>query len=118
MFNYSGKDSKDKIFYNQKGKVIGKLIDQTLEKRVKGSVHKLKTPPGWAWDKNVIDEAERLGGKRVVITDSETNTTFTAKLSDFRKYGILINRGFGNQIVLPIAYWSTDEEENFQIRLF
>lgn len=118
MLNYNEKDKKDQIFYNQKGKVIGRLVGKTLQKKVKGSVHRLRKPPGWAWDKKVLEEAEKLGGTESEIKDIETGTKYIANLSIFRVHGILINRGHGEQIALPIAYWTTDEEDNPQIRLF
>ena len=118
MINYNEKYKKVKIFYNQKGKVIGQLIDKTLQKNVKGSIHQLRKPPSWAWDKKVLEDAEKLGGEQTEISDIETGTKYIANLSLFHVHGILINRGYGEQIALPIAFWSTDEEDNLQIRLF
>ncbi len=118
MSNYIENKTNDNIFYNQKGKVIGRLVGKTLQKKVKGSVHQLRKPPGWAWDEAVIKRAEELGGTESEITDIETGTKYIANLSLFHVYGILINRGYGEQIALPIAYWTTDEEDNPQIRLF
>jgi hypothetical protein len=118
MSNYSDKTQKDQIFYNQRGKVIGRLVGKTLQKKVKGSVHQLRKPPSWAWDELVLEQAERLGGNQSEVTDIETGKKYIAKLSLFHVHGIQINRGHGRQIALPIAYWSTDEEDNLQIRLF
>ena len=118
MFNYNEKTQKEQIFYNQRGKVIGKLVGKTLQKNVKGSIHQLRKPPGWAWDKSIIEEAESLGGEQTEITDIETGKKYKARLNDFHVYGILINRGFGEQIALPLAIFVTDDEDNPQLRLF
>ena len=118
MYDYTRNNNQKQVFYNQRGKVIGSLINKTLQKKVKGSKHMLRKPKGWAWDKSVIEEAEKSGGRIVEITDSETNTKFISTFADFRKFGIPINRGFGDQIALPIAYWSTDKQDNPQLKLF
>lgn len=120
MFNNSTKHIKKKfqVFHNQRGKLIGKLENGVLSKVVKGSIHQLRKPPSWAWDKSVIEEAEKLGGEKTQIIDSETNTKFISTFADFRKFGISINRGFGEQIALPIAYWLTDDQNNLQLKLF
>ncbi len=118
MLNYNEKNKKDQIFYNQRGKVIGRLVGKTLQKKVRGSVHQLRKPSGWAWDESVLIKAEELGGTEAEITDIETGTRYITNLSLFHVHGILINRGHGKQIALPIAYWDTDEEDNPQIRLF
>ena len=118
MLNNTNKSNKIQVFHNQRGKVIGKLINKTLQKIVKGSKHMLRKPKSWAWDKSVLDEAEKSGGRIVEITDSETNTKFISSFADFRKFGIPINRGFGEQIALPMAYWSVDDHDNPQLKLF
>lgn len=118
MSNYNEKTQKDQVFYNQRGKVIGRLVGKTLQKKVKGSVHQLRKPPCWAWDKVVLEEAEKLGGVQTEITDIETGMKYKARLSDFHVHGILINRGFGEQIALPLAIFVTNEDEDLQLRFF
>lgn len=118
MYDYTRKNKQNKVFYNQNGKVIGTLVDKTLRKKVRGSIHKLRVPPGWACDKTTIEEAEKLGGVSIEITDSETGKKFLAKFIDFRKYGILINRGYCEQIALPMVYWFAEDERNPQLKLF
>lgn len=118
MYHYTRDKEQIQYFYNQRGKVIGRLVGKTLQKKVKGSVHQLRKPPSWAWDSAVIKEAEGMGAKDTEITDSETETKYKASLIDFHIHGIPINRGYGEQIALPIAYWTTDEGDNPQIRLF
>lgn len=117
MFNYTENNSKTQPFFNQKGKVIGKLENGVLKKIVRGSVHMLQKPKGWAWDKHVIEETKILGGKSIEITDTETQTKYKAKLDDFEFFGIAFNRGYGEQIVLPIKYWSIIKDDVLQLSL-
>jgi hypothetical protein len=117
MHKYKEKPNKNQIFQNDRGKVIGRLIDKTLQKSVNGSRHMLRKPKSWACDKSVIEEAKSLGGITIEITDLETDIKYRTGFDTLQKYGLLINRGFGEQIALPMAYWSTDDKDNPQLKL-
>jgi hypothetical protein len=91
--------------YRSDGKVVGYTERKTLYKTVRGEKHMLQRPRGWAWDTEIIEEADRRGVSRVEIYDCVNQKTYIASIKDFWVYGVCINRGFGNQICLPIKWW-------------
>lgn len=93
------------------GRVVGEVRGDELVKRVTGSKHMLQKPVAWAVDETILRQAESLGAKKVKITDVETNKTYTAPVSTLWERGIRLNRGFGEQIALPIPSWLTDQSQ-------
>lgn len=87
------------------GKPVGYIKGNTLYKTVRGEIHMLHSPRGWAWDVNILEEAERRDVTRVEIYDRENGKTYITTIQDFWDYGVGLNRGFGEQICLPIKYW-------------
>ena len=88
-------------------RVVGEIIDSTLFKRVRGSKHMLKRPPAWAWDVTAIEQAQILGTVTVSILDTETGVLYSVPLVYFLQYGTRFNRGYGDQIYLPLRQWQT-----------
>ena len=62
--------------------------------------HKLRVPEGWA----TAEEHLRMGicGVRLLLTDG---TVLEAAIEVWQRYGIPIDRGFGQQVCLPQRYW-------------
>ena len=88
--------------YNAQGRVIGHITpDGWLRKRVDPAIHMLRRPPGWATDVTHLDLPIR--GIRLVTPDG---TTYEAGLELFRRHGIRIERGYGQQVVLPLSFWT------------
>lgn len=88
-------------------RVVGEVSDSTLFKRVRGSKHMLQRPPAWAWDVYALEQAQALGAVSVAVLDTETSTLYTAPLAHFEQYGRRFNRGYGDQIYLPLRQWQT-----------
>jgi len=101
------------------GKVVAYFNKDTLtlEKNIKGSRHILRSPLAIAIDQSVIAYAESMQGMRVVVTDTENGKQYIAPLSHFKHHGVKINRGFGNQIALPLKYWNTETNTQQQGQL-
>jgi len=78
--------------------------------------HILRRPPAIAVQASVLDELERLGAKGVVTIMPNGRRLF-ASLSEFRLHGIVICRGYGEQIALPLKYWREAEEEKNRLQL-
>lgn len=89
------------------GRVVGNVAGGVFSKRVRGSVHMLRAPRGWALDADTLAELRALGVATVVVTDTETGTVYTAPLAEFdvNVHGVAFNRGAGPQVVLPLGYW-------------
>ena len=105
MNNHSTLKTEEQPVFRGDGKPVGHTEGQTLYKSVNGEKHMLQKPRGWAWDADILEEAERRGATRVEIFDRESNKTYIATLQDFWDYGVGLNRGFGEQICLPLRYW-------------
>lgn len=104
-------------YYTTDGKVCAHLDGRVLRKRVKGSIHQLRQPPGWAIDRRVFEQARADGAQWVEVLDTESNRLYRATVSDFDRWGISFDRGFGEQVVLPLRYWQTRASEGVQLTL-
>jgi hypothetical protein len=113
------------IFYHinsgisNKPKVAAALRNGILVKRVRGSIHQLRRPAGWAVDEKILMQAEADGAHTVVVEDIESGKYYVARLSAFWKRGLKIDYGFGLQIVLPLQFWGINSPNSFiQLTLF
>jgi endonuclease YncB( thermonuclease family) len=89
-----------------KNKVVGYIEGDTFHKQVEASRHFLRRPPAIAFDVSTLDDAEKQGAKHVCVTDRETWKEYHARMSTVRDKGFSMNRGYGNQIALPLTEWS------------
>lgn len=69
----------------------------------------LRKPLGWASDVDSLEQCERYGAIYFVIIDGDTKTQYETTIQHFWDFGIGLNRGFGEQIVLPMKYWEIDD---------
>ncbi len=92
------------------GKAVGRVEGHIFTKRVIGSRHFLRVPRAIALDIASLDESENAGATHVAITDTETGCIYQASISFIREHGFRLNRGFGEQIALPIAKWQSKGE--------
>ncbi len=84
------------------GRIVGELAGDVLRKNAKRE-HMLQRPPAWAWDTSIIDAAENAGAR---FTEIECDgLIYRASLADFQRYGFPVNRGYGAQRGLALAYW-------------
>ena len=79
-----------------------------LKKRIKSSRHALRTPPGLAIDRGVLDQARRRGCVYVEVHDLDTGTVYRTNIQTFDRYGFAVVRGFGEQVGLTFGYWDED----------
>lgn len=105
MLNNNIKNRNDKLILNDFGKIIGWVESDSLNKNISSSKHMLLKPKGIAWDFSVLERARKENLKRIYVHDKETGNEYEATLEDIFHYGVRINRGFGEQIVLPLKYW-------------
>ena len=100
-------------------RIVGSVAGDTFHKRVKGSIHQLRRPRGWALDAQSLTDAEAAGATKVAIHDLETGATYEASIDHIRRDGFVISRGFGRQIALPLERWSvTRLGDPVQLSLF
>ena len=89
------------------GRVIGYIRGKCFFRYAWSSRHMLKVPRGWAQDESIIKILELAGVQIIEIVDSDSGLVFIAPLSEFREHGVIIDRGFGRQLALPLQYWQT-----------
>lgn len=99
------------------GRVVGVVRGDVFIKHIRGSVHMLQRPPAIAFDVSSLADAARAGAAWAEVTDTETGQTYRARLDTIRNYGRVFNRGYGEQIYLPLAMWGSDDEPA-QLSLF
>jgi hypothetical protein len=72
--------------------------------------HILRRPPAIAVQASVLSELEHLGAKGVLVIMPNGKRLF-APLSEFRLHGIVIDRGYGRQVALPLKRWREQPAE-------
>ncbi len=100
------KESVGQSIMGSNGKVVGTVIKDTLHKRVNSSKHFLRQPPAIAFDAHCIVKAKKLGANKIMVHDKDTKKRYMASYSLFESSAFRINRGFGEQLALPISMWS------------
>lgn len=102
-------ESSRRAVFSQSGRVVGTLAGQVLRKAVDASRHFLRTPPAIAWDLTALEEARQHGVTQCEVRDRESSRVYTARLEEFFTKGFAMDRGFGRQLALPLAYWRASE---------
>ena len=103
--NKKSKEIVQHAVYSTTGNVIGVVIDDTFHKRVNSSKHFLRKPPAIAFDERSILDAEKLGASKLMVHDKDTKRRYTASYKEFKSNAFKVDRGFGKQEALAIAYW-------------
>jgi hypothetical protein len=91
-------------------RIIGRVQGRVFTKKISGSKHFLRRPPAICFDVDSLFQAERAGAEVCQVTDKETGHVYSASILLIRSKGFTFNRGFGNQIALPLAYWQRDDQ--------
>ncbi len=106
-----------RVLYTRDGRHSGCVVDGfRLVRRVRRSVHQLRQPPAWAFERNILEQAHEAGASLVEVHDVENGITYTAPLATLWQKGIRIQRGHGEQIALPLSLWHREDPK--QGRLF
>ncbi len=92
------------------GFIVAEVRGDCLIKRAWSSSHMLRNPRGWAFDISVLDDAYFFGATWVLIIDEETGIAYSAELGAFWEQGIFIDRGYGEQLCLPLDQWATQRK--------
>lgn len=84
-------------------RVIGNTLYQTI--RIKRIVQ--LPARAIAFEKQMIDDAERLGATYIVVTIKNTGLRYLTSLEAIRSQGVLSSNGQGEMISLELASWKT-----------
>ena len=88
-----------------KDKVVGKVVGDEFIKKIHSSTHFLRKPRAIAFDLDTLDQAQKLGAKRVKIYDLDFGLICSVSIELICEKGFIFNRGFGNQIGLTLNHW-------------
>jgi hypothetical protein len=91
-------------------RIVGTVVGSEFQKTIH-TKHFLKQPPAIAFDIASLDAAEEAGARAVRITHFETRDEFFAPIAQIRQQGVRFNRGYGDQVALPLAYWIINGRE-------
>lgn len=100
------------------GHRVGKVANGVFVKHVKGSKHFLRRPRAIALDVQSLADAEQAGATEVHVHEDESGIVYRAKIVDLRVYGFEVSRGYGPQIALRLARWTTGTPSVTQLELF
>ena len=98
-------------------KVVGEVVDNVFIKNLDSNKHFLKKPPAIAFDVSSINNAMIEGASYVKINDKSSDNSYTATIKDILNKGFKFNRGFGNQIALPIHMWNIKNTSQKELNL-
>jgi hypothetical protein len=98
---------------NQAGAVVGtvRLLNGqlTFVKLVNPPEHQLRHPPAWANDRVVLDRVRDAGAGLVCHEDRGTRRRWWATLAVFSEHGFPVERGYGDQVGLPLKFWRVED---------
>jgi hypothetical protein len=94
-----------RILHASDGRVCGRVVGAVFLKTVSAARHMLVKPPAWAIDAGALREAQEAGATEVVIHDLDTAAAYQAPIETVLRHGFALNRGYGQQIALPLALW-------------
>jgi hypothetical protein len=101
------------------GKIIGYLQDHTFTKRVQGSKHMLRKPPGWCISKQAFIEEVMPQAKRIIVEDMENGSIYECRTEVFAENAFEIQRGnFEPQLALTLNYWERHGNGHRQLELW
>lgn len=86
------------------GRAVGVVVGDEYRRTLRPE-HVLQTPPAIAADVEVLAQAEALGAVVGVWTLPDGSTA-TLSLAEFRRRGFPLNRGFGDQLAVPLSAFS------------
>ena len=116
-------EAERKNVYNQAGQVIGQLVMDGrgllwLEKTgLNPDVHQLHTPRAWATDVEHLDILEKMEGQGIRLLDTR-GSIWEASTFLFRSRGLIVKRKHGDQVALPLKWWTQRPVMGFQLELF
>jgi hypothetical protein len=98
--------SSQPIYLN--GRVVGRVAGGIFRKSQSASKHFLRKPPAICFDRCTLLDAEASGAHTVQVLDQETGTFYRASLATIWTHYFPVQRGYGDQVGLGMAYWSVN----------
>lgn len=93
------------IVRSSDGKIIGDIENYVFTKRVRGSVHMLRVPPGWGIDAEAFVKSVLPLTDKIRIEDVENGSVYEIATRVFDDKKFRLKRKFGIQFVVTLNYW-------------
>lgn len=90
---------------------FGDIARRLLFKNFDSEKHMVQTPRAIAFDVAVMERATELGLLNIRCTDTRTGNVYATTLDVFRQKGRPLRRGYGNQWMLTVEYWSINSQQ-------
>lgn len=100
---------KPVAFFSPRQKLLYKTID--------GRKHFVRVPPGLAFDDGILQQAGNLGAVDIAVTDGATGDAYRCALETFLSHCEVVDRGYGRQLVLRLAWWSRNGQPSEMERI-
>jgi len=85
-------------------------------KRVQGSKHMLRKPPGWCISKEAFIEEVMPNTQTIRIEDTETGRLYQCATEAFAEHAFEICRGrYEPQLALGLNHWQVNTNESSQL---
>lgn len=93
------------IVRTKKGAMAGRIEDKIFIKEVYGSKHMLRNPMAWSIDADIFDSVISPNCFLIHVIDRETQKRYKVSVDTFRQNKGILNRGYGKQYFLDMAFW-------------
>ena len=100
----------EKAIFIKSGRAVGTVKGDVFYKKMSSKKHFLRKPPAISFDEGSLKKAFGYGAKKIVIHDKDTGKNYLANFETVYEKGFEVNRGFGRQIALPLAFWNVEED--------
>lgn len=117
--NYSGISPAVKTPIWVGGRIVGYIQDKCFRKRVKGSLHRLRTPKAWCISKEAFYAQILPHAERIIVEDVEAGVTYMCSTDEFARNCFEIQRGsFESQLAVTLEHWQVEDNGNRQLSLW
>lgn len=100
--------NKMKLYYNNRGKLVGEMIGGIYRSHRQSSKHLLRILDAWGIDKKILDQLKKDDCLEVRILDHDDMIVYRAPISVFDEHGVEKNF-VGRQVFLPRKWWIKKE---------
>jgi hypothetical protein len=94
------------------GKTAGFIKGKIFFKKVKASIHQLRTPAGYAIDAVIYESLYNLGIEEIRLYETEHGNTYVSSLNNYQIHRFLIERhNYGKQWGLAMKFWTVERTD-------
>lgn len=98
------------------GKTAGFIKGKVFFKKVKASIHQLRTPAGYAIDAKIYDSLYNLGIEQIRLYETEQGVVYASTLNNFQIHRVPIERHtYGKQWVLALKFWTQERLDSSEL---